>query len=78
MRVLGEINGHTKELIFSQDLRNAAPGGNLIAERWAFNKIYHLISLMALKGPDPEAKKEIRKLSKKFGIRIPYQFEKLV
>ncbi|MDP3920244.1 MAG: VWA domain-containing protein [Candidatus Omnitrophota bacterium] len=78
MRVLGEINGQTKELIFSQDLHKAVPGQSLIAERWAFNKIYHLISLMALHGPNPEAKEEIRRLSSKFGIRIPYEFENLV
>ncbi|MDD5217085.1 MAG: VWA domain-containing protein [Candidatus Omnitrophica bacterium] len=72
MRILGDINGSTKEFIFSYDLAKAAQGTEDIARQWAFNKIYHLISQITAEGYNEGAFQEIRELSRKFGIRTPY------
>lgn len=79
VRILGEIHGKTKEFIFSGDLSAAVPGDRKIAEFWALNRVYSLISQrMTGKIQDPSgASAEVKTLIKKFGLKIPYDFEKM-
>jgi len=72
MRVLGDVEGDTKEFIFARSLVNAEKGGKEIALHWAFNKFYHLISESTLDGPTPELNAQIKYLTKKFKIKSPY------
>lgn len=72
LQLLGEIGGEVKEIILAGDLAKASPGTGEIAKNWAFNKIYHLISRMTMEGPKEELKAEVRELSRRYGIRTPY------
>lgn len=72
MQLLGDVDGRTKELIFSRSLAEAEKGGPEIMKGYAFNKIYHLISEMTTKGQDPKTLKEIQSLSQRYGVTTPY------
>ncbi len=75
MQLLGDIHGETKELIFSRSLTEAKTGGEEIMRGYAFNKIYHLISQMTLKGQEESLRAEIEKFSKQYSILTPYSDE---
>lgn len=75
MRLVGEIGGRTKEIIHAMDMGKAEKGGPDIAKAWAFNKIYYLISRMTLEGQSEALKREVRDLSRKYGIQTPYDIE---
>ena len=72
MQLLGDVDGKTKELIFSRSLQKAPRGDAGIMKGYAFNKIYYLISQVTLQGKRPELLKEIEDLSKRYGITTPY------
>ena len=72
MQLLGDVQGETKELIFSRSLAEAEKGGPEIKKGYAFNKIYHLISEMTTKGQDPKTLKEIQALSQRYNVTTPY------
>ncbi len=72
MQLLGDIEGQTKELIFSRSLTGAEKGGPEIMKGFAFNRIYYLISEMTTKGQDPRTLKEIQSLSQRYGVTTPY------
>jgi len=72
VRVSGQSHEQKKELIFTRNLERASTGGEEIAKAWALNKIYYLTSELTRKGYKVETVKEIRRLSKKFEIRTPY------
>jgi Ca-activated chloride channel homolog len=78
IRILGEEGGRKKEFIFSHDLKEAQQGTAEIAKHWAFNKVYFLISQMTLHGPTEAEKQEVRRLTEKFGLNIPYDIDQLV
>ncbi len=75
MQLLGDVDGKTKELIFSRSLNEAKKGTEEIMRGWAFNKIYHLISRMTEEGQSPALRQEISDLSAKYGITTPYSPE---
>ena len=76
MQLLGQIDGTTKEFIFSDSLANAEEGGKEIAEGWAFRKVYYLISRNTMGLGDPgQLRAEINRLSRKYGITTPYDIE---
>ncbi len=77
MRLLGEIAGKTKELVFSGPLPGEPTGTRDIARFWAFSKAYHLIGEMVLKGPDPKAVLEINRLARKFSLELPYDIQEI-
>lgn len=72
MQLLGDIDGETKELIFTRSLKAAENGSADIMKGYAFNKIYHLISRLTTEGQNPALLAEIRELSKRYGITTPY------
>ena len=76
MQLLGDIDGQTKELVFSRSLSQAKKGGADIKKGYGFNKVYHLISQISEKGYDPSVKAEIDTLSKKYGVVTPYSPER--
>ncbi|MBI2092466.1 MAG: hypothetical protein HYT75_05710 [Deltaproteobacteria bacterium] len=75
MQLLGDIEGETKELVFTRSLDDAPKGGPDIMKGWAFNKIYHLIDQVTREGNRPELLKAIEDLSRKYGIQTPYSPE---
>lgn len=75
MQLLGDIDGKTKELVFSRALSEAKPGSEDIKTAWAFNKVYHLIGRMTEKGESPEIRAQISQLSRQYGIQTPYSVE---
>ncbi len=75
MQLLGDVEGKTKELIFSRSLKEARPGGPAVMKGYAFNKIYHLINRVTIEGNKPELLQEIRSLSQRYGIQTPYSPE---
>ncbi len=72
MQLLGDIDGKTKELIFSRSLNEAVKGGPDIMKGYAFNKIYHLISQMTGSGQNNQTLKEIQDLSTRYKVTTPY------
>ncbi len=75
MRLLGDVDGKTKELIFSRSLNEAPKGDVQILRGWAFNKIYYLISRLTDVGNDPKILQEIGDLSRRYEIVTPYSPE---
>ncbi len=75
MQLLGDVDGKTKELIFSNALATSKKGGEDIMKGYAFNKIYYLISRVTVEGAKPELMKEISELSRRYGITTPYSPE---
>lgn len=75
MQFLGDVDGKTKELIFTRSLSQAKPGTQEIMKGYAFNKIYYLISRMTTEGRNPAILKEIHELSRRYGITTPYSPE---
>lgn len=71
-QLLGDIDGETKELIFTRSLAAAEKGGPEIMKGYAFNKIYYLISRVTSKGQNAAALKEIQSLSQRYGVTTPY------
>ena len=72
MRLTGTALDKSKEVIFQTDLRDAATGDDQIARRWAFQKIYFLISEICRVGEKPELMAELRELSRRYNIRTSY------
>jgi Mg-chelatase subunit ChlD len=72
MRLTGAAGPAKKELVFRTDLREAATGEADIARRWAFERVYHLIGEVVQQGEKPELVREIRQLSRKYGIQTTY------
>ena len=72
MRLSGAVNGQKKELVFRKEFAEAEKGGNEIARRWAFTKIYKLIADMCQRGPEPELVEQVRSLSEQYGIATAY------
>ncbi|MEI8344953.1 MAG: hypothetical protein WCG06_02655 [Candidatus Omnitrophota bacterium] len=80
MRLLGDVDGKTKELIFTRVLSEAPKGTDAIMRGWAFNKVYYLISQMIGRpGQDPKMLSDIRELSRRYEVTTPYspELEKL-
>lgn len=75
MQLLGDVEGQTKELVFSRSLSEAPKGNADLMKGYAFNKIYHLISRVSAEGSTPELRREIEALSKRYGITTPYSPE---
>jgi Ca-activated chloride channel family protein len=75
MQLLGDVEGETKELVFSRSLKNAPKGTPDIEKGYAFNRIYHLISRLNSEPGNPALEREIQELSKRYGITTPYSPE---
>lgn len=72
LQLQGEMNEKVNELIVVGSLDKAQEGGSEIAIRWAYNKVYHLISQLEYGQENDALTQEIRTLSKKFRIKTPY------
>lgn len=76
MQLLGEAEGSTKELVFRKSFDEAVEGSRSIARKWAFRKIYYLISRNTMGVGDPaRMRKEIEELSRRFSIKTPYNIQ---
>ena len=65
----GEIN---KEVLFQKSFADAEPGDASIANRWAFQKAYHLIGEISRLGETAELRDELNTLSRVYNIRTSY------
>ena len=74
-QLLGDVDGNTKELIFTRSLAQAPKGGPDILKGYVFNKIYHLISEMTEKGQTTGRLEEIRELSSRYQVTTPYTID---
>jgi uncharacterized protein YegL len=72
LRILGNAQGKTNELIIESSLKKATQGGREIARNWAFNKIYYLIGLLRNNSENKTIIEEINYLCNKFDIQTPY------
>jgi len=75
MQLLGDIDGKTKELIFSRSLSEAKKGTADIMRGYAFNRIYYLISRVTTEGSNTELLREINELSRRYSVVTPYSPE---
>ncbi len=75
MQLLGDVQGDTKELVFGRSLKEAPKGTADIEKGYAFNRVYHLISRLNAEPDNPALEREIRELSKRYGITTPYSPE---
>ena len=75
MQLLGDVDGKTKELVFTRSLKDAAQGNVELMKGYAFNKIYYLISRLTSGGNNPQILQEITALSQRYGITTPYSPE---
>jgi hypothetical protein len=75
MQLLGDIEGKTKQLVFSRALSEAKRGSEDIKKGYAFNRIYHLISLLNTRADSAGLVNEIQTLSEHYGITTPYSPE---
>ena len=72
MQLLGDVDGKTKELVFTRSLKDAAHGNADIMKGYAFNKVYYLISRLTTEGSNPKILNEINSLSQRYDIQTPY------
>ncbi len=75
MQLLGDIDGQTKQLVFTRDLADAKKGSEDVKKGYAFNKIYHLISRLSQERDDTKLLDEIQALSRRYGVTTPYSPE---
>ncbi len=71
-QILGEGDNKVNEFIIKGSFEESMGGDESIARNWAFNKIYHLISLLESDENNEALIQEIIGLSKKFKIKTPY------
>ena len=72
IQLLGDAGGKTREFMMKGSFDQAERGDQEIAKNWAYNKIYHLISLLNFDQDNRRLLDEISALSKKFGFKTPY------
>jgi hypothetical protein len=72
VRLLGDVQGETKEFSVKASLKNAGAGDKTIAYQWAFHKVYHLIGELRHNEKNEELLKSIDELCARFGIETPY------
>lgn len=75
MQLLGDVEGKTKQLVFTRSLAKAPKGTADIMKGYAFNKIYYLISRLNTEKNAAPLLAEINELSKRYGIQTPYSPE---
>ena len=74
MQLLGDIDGETKELVFTRSFKDAKKGNADLKKGYAFNKIYYLISRYT-KTHDAKLLAEFQGLSKRYDVKTPYSPE---
>jgi len=72
LRLTGQAQDKSKEMVFRADLRAAETGDETIAHEWAFQRAYYLIGQISEKGESPELLAELRQLGEKYGVRTSY------
>lgn len=71
-RITGNAKDDVKEMVFRADFTQAERAGVEIAQAWAFQKAYHIIGEMSLRGEQPELIAQLRQLSQRYNIRTIY------
>lgn len=72
LRLVGYSDGGLREVVWKQRIPEADRGGADIARRWAYHRVYHLVGKMADEGPKHMMTREIKHLSRRYGIPSPY------
>ncbi len=76
-QVVGRSGSEMRDLVFPLDLKNARPGGEDVRTRWAWHRVYHLISEHTRTG-DESLVRAIRDLASRFGLPVPYGYGEFV
>jgi len=73
-RLVGEIYGKKKEIVFKQKFSEAKQGDESIRKRWAYLKAYHLVGELAKGAEDGKVRDEIRMLAEKYALQLPSEW----
>lgn len=73
MQLIGRAGAQSIDSIFELDASTAQAGTAAIRERWAWQKLYHLIGTYVQKR-DPAVLQELRVHAARYGIPVPYGF----
>lgn len=76
-QVIGRSGSDLRDLVFPLDFNKARAGGEDIRTRWAWHRIYHLISEHTRTG-DESIVREIRDLAARYGLAVPYGYGEFV
>ena len=71
-RIVGTNGDRRHELVFSKRFSGAQPAPPDLPRLWAAQRIYGLIGQLT-EGENPDLRQEIARLSKRYGIRTPYE-----
>lgn len=72
IRITGKIGFEQHTLVYEGKWDGASTGGETLPRIWAVRKIGYLLEEIRLRGETPEVKKEVVRLSKKYGVMTPY------
>lgn len=73
IRIVGNSAGTRRDLLFPLRLHECPPGGPDIRQRWAWHRVYHLISEHTRTG-DERLVSLIRDLAARYGLVVPYGY----
>jgi Ca-activated chloride channel family protein len=72
IRLTGLLAGKAQEFVFEVSFPDENKENDMIPRLWANRKVGFLLDQIRLHGEDPELKKEVVALAKRFGIVTPY------
>ncbi|MHC4924780.1 MAG: VIT domain-containing protein, partial [Planctomycetota bacterium] len=72
IKVRGKVNGKVKEFVNEVTFPKSDEGSQYLGRLWALRRVGHLLDDIRLNGETAEVKKEVVRLSKKYGILTPY------
>ncbi|MEM8739397.1 MAG: VWA domain-containing protein [Planctomycetota bacterium] len=72
VQVTGRSAGRPVDLTFRADLTEASPGGDELAQQWAFWKLHHLYSEIIRLGEREDLLKEISRLRQRYQLETLY------
>ncbi len=76
--IYGETAESFKKFDFVLDVAKSKEGSSEIAQNWAEKKVYDLLSqIFTSEIPDRSQVQEVRELSERYDIRIPYELDEL-
>ncbi|MCZ7591128.1 MAG: VWA domain-containing protein [Kiritimatiellae bacterium] len=72
-QIVGQSGGNARDLVFPLDLSKARPGAADLRMRWAWHRVYYLISEHTRTG-DASLLPVIRGVADKYGLVLPYGY----
>ena len=72
LQIVGESGAQKRDMVFALDLADAEDGGEGLRREWVAQKIYKLINDRMAGGRAEETVQEIRDLSIRHNVPLPY------